>query len=170
MRIAFRRFEPKDLPAIVALSLRAWAPVFPSIRESMGADVFDEQTPDWRVSQTQAVEATCNDESVHTWVAIVDDTIAGFMALRFHREDRMGEIYMIAVDPAFQRKGIGAELTHQALDILREAGMTTVMVETGGDPGHAPARATYEAAGFRFVSVARYFKKLGSDPISMLKQ
>jgi hypothetical protein len=28
------------------------------------------------------------------------------------------------------------------------------------DPGHAPARRTYEAAGFRIFPVARYFKKL----------
>jgi hypothetical protein len=37
--------------------------------------------------------------------------------------------------------------------------MTTVMVETGGDPGHAPARRTYESAGFRPFPVARYFKR-----------
>jgi hypothetical protein len=38
--------------------------------------------------------------------------------------------------------------------------MTTVMVETGGDPGHAPARATYEAAGFQLFPVAKYFRKI----------
>ena len=43
---------------------------------------------------------------------------------------------------------------------LREAGMTTAMVDTGGDPGHAPARRTYESAGFRVLPIARYLKKL----------
>jgi hypothetical protein len=38
--------------------------------------------------------------------------------------------------------------------------MTTAMVETGGDPGHAPARRTYEAAGFHPFPVVKYFKKL----------
>jgi hypothetical protein len=38
--------------------------------------------------------------------------------------------------------------------------MTVAMVETGGDPGHAPARHTYEKQGFRLFPVARYFKKL----------
>ena len=37
--------------------------------------------------------------------------------------------------------------------------MTTAMVETGGDPGHAPARSTYEAAGFRHFPV-KYFRKV----------
>ena len=38
--------------------------------------------------------------------------------------------------------------------------MAMVMVETGGDLGHAPARATYEGLGFQRWPVARYFKDL----------
>jgi hypothetical protein len=34
------------------------------------------------------------------------------------------------------------------------------MVETGGDPGHAPARRTYERSGFTLLPIARYFKNL----------
>jgi hypothetical protein len=43
---------------------------------------------------------------------------------------------------------------------MKEAGMSVAMVETGGDPGHAPARHIYEKAGFGLFPVARYFKKL----------
>ena len=32
---------------------------------------------------------------------------------------------------------------------MRSRGMDIAVVETGGDPGHAPARAAYEKAGFR---------------------
>ncbi|MEM7712190.1 MAG: GNAT family N-acetyltransferase, partial [Cyanobacteria bacterium P01_A01_bin.68] len=39
-------------------------------------------------------------------------------------------------------------------------GMSIAMVETAGDEGHAPARNTYEKAGFELFPVARYFKKL----------
>jgi len=38
--------------------------------------------------------------------------------------------------------------------------MRVAMVETGGDPGHAAARRTYEKAGFTLVPIARYFKNL----------
>jgi len=42
--------------------------------------------------------------------------------------------------------------------------MAMVMVETGGDRGHTPARATYEGLGFQRWPVARYFKDLsGGD-------
>lgn len=72
----------------------------------------------------------------------------------------MGEIYMIAVDPNFQGRGIGTALIKFTLTWMRDAGMSVAMVETGGDPGHAPARRTYEKAGFGLFPVARYFKKL----------
>jgi ribosomal protein S18 acetylase RimI-like enzyme len=151
-------YHDSRLEAVVQLSLRAWAPVFASIESAMDPEVFREQHPDWRKTQRKAVEAACADLQV--WVATEGSRTAGFVALRIHAEDRMGEIYMIAVDPDLQRRGIAAALTAHSLAWLKEAGMTTVMVETGGDPGHAPARRTYEAAGFRLFPVARYFKKL----------
>jgi hypothetical protein len=38
--------------------------------------------------------------------------------------------------------------------------MKVAMVETGGDPGHAAARRTYEKAGYVHLPIARYFKNL----------
>ena len=155
-----RPYDASRLEAIVRLSLRAWAPVFESIAMVMDPAVYREQHPDWRVAQRKAVESACTDENIHVLVATEGLQAVGFAALKLHAEDRMGEIYMIAVDPDFQRRGIGRSLTTHSLAWLREAGMTTVMVETGGDPGHAPARRTYESAGFRLFPVARYFRKL----------
>jgi ribosomal protein S18 acetylase RimI-like enzyme len=153
-------FDESRLDAVVRLSLRAWAPVFASIEQAMDPEVYREHHPDWRVTQRKAIESVCADENVHVWVATEDDQTVGFVALKLHSDDRMGEIFMIAVDPDCQRRGIAGELTRHSLAWLKAAGMTTVMVETGGDPGHAPARRTYEAAGFRLMPVARYFKKL----------
>jgi hypothetical protein len=34
------------------------------------------------------------------------------------------------------------------------------MVETGGEPGHAAARRTYEKAGYVILPIARYVKNL----------
>jgi ribosomal protein S18 acetylase RimI-like enzyme len=157
------QIEPYDdsrLDAIVRLSLRAWEPVFESIENAMDPDVYREQHPDWRVTQRRAVESACADEDVHVWVASEGPQTVGFVALKLHAEDQMGEIYMIAVDPDFQRRGIATALTDHSLAWFKQAGMTTAMVETGGDPGHAPARRTYESAGFRLLPIARYFKKL----------
>jgi len=67
---------------------------------------------------------------------------------------------MVAVEPDFQGRGIGTALTEFALEQMKDAGLSVAMVETGGDPGHSPARQTYEKAGFRLLPIARYFKKL----------
>lgn len=154
-------YEDSQLEAIVGLSLRAWEPVFESLRDAMLPEVYRAfYRDDWRVAQRAAVESACADENVHVWVASTESRTAGFVALKLHPEDRMGEIYMIAVDPDFQRRGIASSLTSQSVEWFKNAGMSIAMVETGGDPGHAPARRTYESSGFRLLPVARYFKAL----------
>lgn len=47
-----------------------------------------------------------------------------------------------------------------AVDWISGRGMAVAMVETGGDPGHAPARRLYQRAGFTELRICRYFKKL----------
>jgi len=153
-------YEDSKLDAIVRLSLRAWEPVFDSIRKAMDPDVYREQHPDWRVTQKDAVESVCADVETRVWTASEGSQTIGFVAVKLHSDERLGEIYMIAVDPKSQRRGIATALTKHALAWFKESGMTTVMVDTGGDPGHAPARRTYESAGFRPFPIARYFKKL----------
>jgi GNAT superfamily N-acetyltransferase len=156
--------EPYDasrLDAIVRLSLRAWEPVFASLHGALGPAVYRAfYGDDWRAAQRRAVEAACADEGMHVWVATEQSGTAGFVALKLHPADRMGEIHMIAVDPDFQRRGIATGLIDHAVAWFRKAGMSIVMVETGGDPGHEPARRAYEATGFRLTPVARYFKSL----------
>ena len=158
--IEIRPYEASLFDAVVRLSLRAWAPVFQSIESVLDPEVYREHYPDWRLSQSEAIAAVCADPAASVWIAIADGAPAGFVALKFHEAERMGEIYMIAVDPDFQRRGIARALTEHAMKQFREAGMTTAMVETGGDPGHEPARRTYEAAGFQAFPSGRYFRKV----------
>ncbi len=158
------RLEPYalgHLEAIVRLSLRAWTPVFDAMQKTMNADVYQAFYPDhWRVSQQAAVEEVCAAVDTHVWVAIAADATVGFIAVKLHSEDSMGEVYMVAVDPDFQGQGIGTALLEFALNWMKDAGMAIAMVETGGDRGHAPARQTYEKVGFEVWPVARYFKPL----------
>jgi ribosomal protein S18 acetylase RimI-like enzyme len=153
-------YETNHREPIVKLSLRAWEPVFESVRATFDRELYDHFWPDWRVSQRRDVEAACDDPDMQVWVAIDGDAVIGFVAVRLHAGDSMGEIYMIAVDPDAQRKGTGVELSHYACAWMREQNMTVAMAETGNDPGHGPARRTYEKAGFCPWHNVRYFKKL----------
>jgi len=153
-------YDASHAEAVVRLSLRAWSPVFDSLKDALDADVYQTFYPDgWRPSQEKSVRETCASTDMKLWVAIEAGTVAGFIAVRFH-ESKLGEIYMIAVDPDFQRRGIAMAMTDFAVERMKEAGMEIAMVETGGDPGHAPARAAYEKAKFRALPLARYFRKL----------
>jgi len=76
------------------------------------------------------------------------------------REARSADIEMLAVDPDHQRQGIATALMDFAFTQMRAAGIRVVAVGTGGDPGHAPARSTYESAGFRPLPLVLYYKTL----------
>jgi ribosomal protein S18 acetylase RimI-like enzyme len=156
--IDIRPFEQADHEAVVALSLRAWEPVFASFRAVLGDALYERVHPDWERDQAASVaDALARHE---TWVALVDGGIAGFVNVTFDLDERSGEIYMIAVDPAGQRRGIASLLTEFALDEMRARGLDLAIVATGGDPGHAPARRTYEKAGFTPCPQVWYSKLL----------
>ena len=136
-------------------------PVFPLMEADIPQYVYDAFYPKgWEARQRADVEAICRDDNTSVWIALMGDELAGFVGLRVHRADCMGEIYIIAVDPSFQRRGVGHALLNFSFEWIRSRGLAMVMVETGGDRGHEPSRATYESAGFDRYPVARYFRKL----------
>jgi GNAT superfamily N-acetyltransferase len=155
-----RDYRAEDEQAVVELSLRAWAPVFESLEQILGPELSARLHGDWRQHQAQAVRATLANPASTVWVAQAGDHVVGFVAAMVDREPLMGEIWMLAVDPDHQERGIGTALTNQATDWLRDSGMKVAMVETGGDPRHAPARRVYEKASYTLLPVARYFKAL----------
>jgi ribosomal protein S18 acetylase RimI-like enzyme len=115
-------------------------------------------------NQRRAVEDVCAAKNSRVWVAEVDGAAVGFVAVEPHNPERsMGQISMLAANPNHKGSGIGTALTKFALDRLKEAGMKVAMVDTGGDPGHAAARRTYEKAGYVLLPIARYFKKSVTD-------
>jgi GNAT superfamily N-acetyltransferase len=107
----------------------------------------------------EAVRSSCTSEERDAFVAVVDDRPVGFATVAldaFH--ERMGVVDMIAVDPAYQRQGIATRLMERSIDHMRDHGMDIAALGTGGDPGHAPARAMYEASGFTALPGVRYLK------------
>ncbi|WP_231939699.1 GNAT family N-acetyltransferase [Brevibacterium siliguriense] len=115
---------------------------------------------DWREGQYDDLAKTLDDEPQQIDVALLAGSPVGWVCTRLHPEDRMGEVYVLAVDPRHQRQSIGNALLEHSFERIRRADMNMVMVETGDDRGHAPARSAYDAAGFERWPVARYFKGL----------
>ncbi|GAB2997692.1 GNAT family N-acetyltransferase [Saccharothrix stipae] len=160
--MVIRPLTADDIGTVVEFSLRAWAPVFDSFRAVLGVPIYTALFPDWESTQARAVEDVCRDDATAVWVADRLDRVVGFVAVRVGD----GEIHMLAVDPDHQRQGIGSALTDFAVERLREAGVALAVVGTGGDPGHAPARRTYERAGFTPFPQVQYYKRLdGGNPL-----
>jgi ribosomal protein S18 acetylase RimI-like enzyme len=153
-----RSYQPADAVRVVELSLAAWEPVFASFRSVFGDELYFRIHPDWEASQSGSVRDALAKHD--TWVSMTDDEVSGFVNVSFDDDEKSAEIYMIAVDPACQRQGIASQLTEFALDEMRSRGIDLAIVATGGDPGHAPARATYEKAGFTGCPQVWYAKLL----------
>jgi GNAT superfamily N-acetyltransferase len=157
-------YSPSDRDDLLALALRAWEPVFPLTEDAVSPFVYRAFYPNgWRARQYADLAALLNEEPANVDVAFVDSRVAGWVCTRMHPDDNMGEVYVLAVEPELQRQGIGRALLDHSVQRSLLAGMTMIMVETGDDPGHEPARRTYEADGFERWPVARYFKDLSGE-------
>ena len=160
-RLAIIPYSAAHHDAVLSLTIDAWTPVFERTRRETPGFVYDAFYPNgWQTRQRTDVSHLLTSEPEDFWLAMESETLAGFVAIRLHPEDRMGEIHIIAVAPAFQRRGVGTALMTFAEQKIRAGGMSMVMVETVGDSGHAPARKAYEATGYERWPVARYFKRL----------
>ena len=161
MTIQIRPASVKDTEELVRLSLFAWKPVFASFRQVLGPTIYALVYPDWQRQQREAVEAVCaKDGEMTIWVADVGEKVAGFIAYKLKREERLGVVELLAVHPDYQNRGIGTELNKVALEKMKESGMKLADLHTGGDPGHAPARRAYEKAGYIALPLVHYYKDL----------
>ena len=161
MNFNIRLFRDEDLDAIVELSLLAWEPVFHSFEQVLGRNIYKLIWPNWREQQAEGVASVCKDREKFTvLVADVDGVVAGFIAYELKLEEKKGEVYLLAVHPDYQNRGVGTALNNAALDKMRESGIASVSVETGGDRGNAPARRSYEKAGYTGLPIVRYFQDL----------
>lgn len=161
MSIRIRLVRQNDIEDLVQLSLLAWAPVFRSFEHVLGPEVYARLYPDWRTSQRAVVEGACRaSENSAVWVAELDGATAGFIAIELNTAEKTGEVQLLAVHPEYQDRGIGTELNTFALRKMKEGGMRLAVAATGGDPSHAPARRSYEKAGYIALPLVRYYKDL----------
>ncbi len=161
MKIQIRLGSDDDIAELVRLSLLAWEPVFDSFWQVMGPAIYTIIFPEWQTTQKETVETYCAAREDRTLlIAELDGNMAGFLVYELNHKDKTGVVQLLAVHPQYQNLGIGTELNNFALIKMKESGMKLATVSTGGDPGHAPARRSYEKAGFTPVPQVWYCKVL----------
>jgi ribosomal protein S18 acetylase RimI-like enzyme len=160
MNLQIRPFGSSDINDLIQITLLAFEPVFISFEQILGSKIYPIIYPDWHKSQKEGVEKLCNNEKIALWVAEVDGKVVGFVAYEQYDHDKTGEVQLLAVHPEYQNHGIGIALNTVALQKMKESGMKMAVVGTGGDESHAPARKSYEKAGYTALPLVRYYKDL----------
>jgi len=86
-----------------------------------------------------------------------DGQLVGFCWTKVHADlsPPLGEIYVIAVDPAYKGRGLGRTLTVAGLEHLAARGLTVGMLYV--DASNTPAVALYEDLGFTVNHVDRAY-------------
>jgi mycothiol synthase len=94
---------------------------------------------------------------LHEEVVDGQSRLAGFCWTRVHDDDDppLGEIYVVAVDPDFQGRGLGRRLVLAGLDHLASAGLQVAMLYV--DAGNRPAVKLYIDLGFDIDHIDRAY-------------
>ncbi|MGX7001013.1 GNAT family N-acetyltransferase [Caballeronia sp. KNU42] len=132
MQPVIRRYEAADLDAVIGVFLR-------SVREVASRDYDAGQIAAWAQVDRDVWSRRRLDRP--TWVALLDDVIAGFIDL-----ESSGHIDMLFVDPSSQRKGVASAL----LDTVEHAarGQQLALLDTDAS---ITARPFFEEHGFQVV-------------------
>ena len=105
------------------------------------------------------LESILTDDEYATLVALESGQIVGFIGTRigplYESDGRYGQIMALAVDTAYQRRGIGRMLLDAAESLLIARGASVIVVTSGHQ--RADAHAFYEKSGY--TSTGRRFKK-----------
>jgi ribosomal protein S18 acetylase RimI-like enzyme len=159
MNLVIRPFNNSDLHELITLTLLAFEPIFVSFEKILGPSIYPVIYPDWRKRQIEGVEKLSEDKKINIWVAEVDGKVVGYIAYEFY-DDWSAEVQLLAVHPEYQNHGIGTQLNSYALQRMRESGIKMAIVSTGGDESHAPARKSYEKAGYTALPLVKYYQNL----------
>ena len=160
-QIFIRPARADDAERCGEIAVQAWRPIFNTWREILGDSVWDRVYGDWEFQKRSSVVCQLRDHAHLAAVSERDGEIVGFVTWRLDHDRQIGQISNNAVDPACQGHGVGTAQIEWVLEYFRSEGMRAARVLTGGDPGHAPARAMYERAGFaRALPCVEYFLEL----------
>jgi hypothetical protein len=115
--------------------------VFGSIEQVLDTDVYQAFYPQqWQVSQRKSVVDVCEAADTRVWIAFEADAVAGFVVVKLHGDEKMGEIEMVGVDPDFQGRVIrgmgqrGGPMKRQGLGCGRWRG---ILRSCSGDGGRS---------------------------------
>jgi len=106
------------------------------------------------------------------WITYMDNGRP--VAIAYYAPERMTEgtynLYLIAVSPDYQGKGIGKELLVHIENHLKNRGERILLVETSGLPAFESSRNFYRMNNYHQEAVIREFYAQGDDKVVFWKK
>ena len=80
------------------------------------------------------------------------------------------DLYWIAVDEAFSRRGVGGALLGFMEEFVIRKGARRIYVDTSSTPPYEPARSFYEKHGYRVACLLEDFYRKGDHKVIFMKE
>ncbi|MFH1480669.1 MAG: GNAT family N-acetyltransferase [Pseudomonadota bacterium] len=80
------------------------------------------------------------------------------------------DLYWIAVDEKFSRRGVGRGLLQYMEDIVKGKKARHIYIDTSSTPPYEAARSFYEKCGYKPVCVLRDFYRVGDHKMIFMKE
>ena len=121
----------------------------------------------WRY-RPDRVARLIRDAETEVVVARDGESIVGFAAMEFHFDVGRAHLILLAVDPAYRRRGIGTALIRWVEKIARLGGISKIQLEFRAD--NERARDFYTGLGFRATKLRRSYYDGRQDAVKMTRR
>ncbi|MEI6502429.1 MAG: GNAT family N-acetyltransferase [Armatimonadota bacterium] len=146
--IILRPCRPEDLPAISALTVRAFAQV--SIDAHLERQYGLLRATSWGERKCQAIlgEIAANPDGCFS--ALLGDRVVGYITTSVDEQAGIGRIINLAVDTDWHGRGLGKRLLCRAFECFRDRELPYYRIETTTD--NEVGQALYPRCGFAEVT------------------
>ena len=159
--MTLRTVQSEDFDRILEITIAAFTSIHESFRSMMGEALYEINWANWKQVHEDYLRTITEGEPAKQFlVGEIEGKIIGYAHYSCHEKEQKGEIGLNAIHPDYQGRGLSQAFYAEAERQLKARGMKQIVVGTGGDPAHLPARRSYEKAGFKALPHVTYFKTL----------
>lgn len=153
MTFRIRPFEPSDTEPLRAILVDSFDGV--SMDQNIERRLGPVGEHDWRWRKGRHHDDDIRRDSAGIFVAVVNDTPAGFVSTWIDAESGVGFIPNLAVHRDHRGQGIGRQLLEFAINHFRESGLSLARIETLDQ--NEVGQHLYPSVGFKEIARQIHF-------------
>ena len=136
-----------DLEIIKQVAVEAWEPIYQSLRELTGDEMFATVYGGWRTEKADQIASHYRSYPECTLVTEYNGQVVGFITYNLFERKKSGIIGNNAVHPDYRSRGIGKEIVNAVFEHLESIGCRLLRVTTMTHD--TPAQKIYKRLGFK---------------------